>query len=290
MILDDIKEKFRLTNSYEDWKEYRQYLTDIVIGCGKKKRSKSVAVIGAGRCNDIDLKALCRYFETVTLIDIDTGAVDEAVARLAVDEANRVEFKEISLTGVNETDINLYFERVLAAVRCQGYKLTLDHFEKIVLSELDIIKHKLLTSDEVLTEAISKRDIVLCNGVFSQLFSTVSFFARSLAGSIPGSLFDGAVQTADRLEQELIGINNALIPVICKALLNVANDFSVFGNEYLTDAPVEGARQCIEAVRGSGRDADEFEIPWNFNHMEKVTYNMLIQVVEGNSILSRHGK
>ena len=279
MILDDIKQKFRLPDAYEDWREYRQLLTDTVIECGNGDQSKTIAIIGAGRCNDIDLKALCRHFEIITLVDCDSDAMNEAVAKLTDDEAKRVEINSTSLTGINETDLNLYFESVLSAVRNQGYKLTYDSFEEIILSELEIFKDKLPTSYEILIKELPKRDIVLCNGVFSQLFSAISFFVRSVAGSIPDSLFTGAMQAADRLEQELKSMNNVVIPVICKALIQSANDYVIFGNECLKTDPVEGAGQCIEAVRNSGRTVKEFECLWDFNRREKVTYNMLIQVV-----------
>ncbi len=284
MILDDIKQKFRLPDAYEDWREYRQLLTETVIECAKGDNSKTIAIIGAGRCNDIDLKGLCWHFESITLVDCDSTAMNEAVSKLTGDEAKRVEINNTSLTGINETDLNLYFERVLLAVRNEGYSLTYDSFGEIILSELEIFKDKLPTSYEILIKELPKRDIVLCNGVFSQLFSTISFFVRSVAGSIPDSLFTGAMQVADRLEQELKSMNNAVIPVICKALIQSANDYVIFGNEYLKADLVEGAGQCIEAVRNSGRTVKEFECLWDFNRREKVTYNMLIQVVAGEGI------
>ena len=284
MILDDIKQKFRLPDAYEDWREYRQLLTETVIECAKGDNSKTIAIIGAGRCNDIDIKALCRYFETITLVDCDSTAMNEAVAKLTDDEAKRVEINNTSLTGINETDINLYFESVFSTVRNQGYKLTYGSFGEIILSELEILKHKLPTLTETLIQEMPKRDIVLCNGVFSQLFSVISFFVRSVAGSIPDSLFTGAMQAADRLEQELKSMNNKVIPVICKALIQSANDYVIFGNEHLKTDPVEGAGQCIEAVRNSGRTVKEVECLWDFNRREKVIYNMLIQVVTGEGI------
>ena len=284
MILDDIKQKFRLPDAYEDWREYRKLLTDTVIKCGNGDQSKTIAIIGAGRCNDIDLKTLCRHFEIITLVDCDSDAMNEAVAKLTDDEAKRVEINSTSLTDINETDLNLYFESVLSAVRNQGNKLTYDSFEEIILSELKILKDKLPTSYEILIKELPKRDIVLCNGVFSQLFSVISFFVRSVAGSIPDSLFTGAMEAADRLEQELKSMNNVVIPVICKALIQSANDYVIFGNECLKGDPVEGAGQCIEAIRNSGRTVKEFEYLWDFNRREKVTYNMLIQVVTGEGI------
>ena len=280
MILDDIKQKFRLPDAHEDWREYRQLLTDTVIGCAQGYKSKTLAIIGAGRCNDIDLKVLCSYFETIKLVDCDLDAMNEAVSKLTGDEAKRVEINNASLTGIDEADLNLYFERVLSDVRKQGYKLTYDNFSEIVFSELGLIKHKLTLSEGTLIKELPKKDIVLCNGVFSQLFSTLSFFVRSVAGSIPDSLFTGAMQVAERLEQELKSINNEVIPVICRALIQSANDCIIFGNEYIENNPVEGAGQCIEAVRNSGPAVQEFETLWGFNRKEKVAYNMLIQVLQ----------
>ena len=42
---------------------------------------KNIGVLGAGNCNDIDLKQLCTGFENVTLIDIDRDAVVGGVER-----------------------------------------------------------------------------------------------------------------------------------------------------------------------------------------------------------------
>ena len=58
MILNDIKNKFRLVNAYEDWKDYRLLLTDTVIEAGGGDSTKTLSVIGAGYCNDIDIRRL----------------------------------------------------------------------------------------------------------------------------------------------------------------------------------------------------------------------------------------
>ena len=75
MILQDIKRKFRLVDADEDWKDYRQLLTGMVIDAGGGDKIKTVTVIGAGYCNDIDIISLCRNYKAVTLFDCDIEAL-----------------------------------------------------------------------------------------------------------------------------------------------------------------------------------------------------------------------
>ena len=109
------------------------------------------------------------------------------------------------------------------------------------------------------------------------MFSMISFFIRSVAGSIPDSLFRDAIQAADIVEQKLKNASEAVIPVICKALLKSANCV-IFGNEYNKDRPVEGAQCCIDTLRQSGSIVKEIEATWTFNRHENVEYNMLLQI------------
>ena len=78
MILNDIKNKFRLVNAYEDWKDYRLLLTDTAIEAGGGDSTKTLCVIGAGCCNDIDIRRLSAAFEKIYLVDCDTEALGEA--------------------------------------------------------------------------------------------------------------------------------------------------------------------------------------------------------------------
>ena len=272
MILNDIKNKFRLVNAYEDWKDYRLLLTDTVIEAGGGDSTKTLSVIGAGYCNDIDIRRLSAAFEKIYLVDCDAEAMGESAKTCA-----KAEPKTISLTGIYEADVSAYFEDTLTALREQGSKLNYEVFKEILTSKLEVLFEKLITNENDLADQLPHSDIILCNGVCSQLFSMISFFIRSVAGSIPDSLFRDAIQAADIVEQKLKNASEAVIPVICKALLKSANCV-IFGNEYNKDRPVEGAQCCIDTIRQSGSIIKEIEATWSFNRHENVEYNMLLQI------------
>lgn len=272
MILNDIKNKFRLVNAYEDWKDYRLLLTDTVIKAGGGDSTKTLSVIGAGYCNDIDIRRLSAAFEKIYLVDCDAEAMGEAAKTCA-----KAEPKTISLTGIYEAYVSAYFEDTLTALREQGSKLNYEVLIEILTSKLDVLYEKLITNENDLADQLPHSDIILCNGVCSQLFSMISFFIRSVAGSIPDSLFRDAMQAADIVEQKLKNASEAVIPVICKALLKSANCV-IFGNEYNKDRPVEGAQCCIDTIRQSGSIIKEIEATWSFNRHENVEYNMLLQI------------
>lgn len=281
MILEDIKQKFKLINAYEDWKDYRQFLTDMVIKADGDK-SKIVTVIGAGYCNDIDIKRLCRHYENIQLVDCDLESMVKFSNKLE-DDTEIVRLLPLSLTGIEESDVSTFFEETLIALKRFGKTLTYEKFEEILMLKLDKLLDKTIATEEKLSNRLPKSDVFLCNGVCSQLFSIISFFIRSVAGSIPETLFTGAADVAERADQKLKEKNERVIPLICSALLETAGDYVIFGNEYSKKCPVEGAQRCIESVRNSGRVIKETEAVWHFNRKENVNYNMLLQVCVGRN-------
>ncbi|HET6146986.1 MAG TPA: hypothetical protein VFH68_05600 [Polyangia bacterium] len=57
--------------------DHRARQTDLVLGAG----GRTLAVLGAGNCNDLDLERLTAAFDTVHLVDLDEEALRRAVAR-----------------------------------------------------------------------------------------------------------------------------------------------------------------------------------------------------------------
>ena len=64
-------------------------------------RNQTLCVLGAGNCNDIDLPALCAGFRTITLVDIDAGALRGAALRQGVADSSQVRLRGgVDLTGI----------------------------------------------------------------------------------------------------------------------------------------------------------------------------------------------
>ena len=281
MILQDIKRKFRLVDADEDWKDYRQLLTGMVIDAGGGDKIKTVTVFGAGCCNDIDINTLSRYFKDVALLDCDFEALTKVKNGPREEEAKKIKLIQASLTGIDESDISVFFDGTLAELQRYGKLLTRQSFEEVIMTNLDKLISKMYAAEDELIQLLPRTDIAVCNGVCSQLFSIISYFIKSVAASVPEVLFTGAFEVADKAEQKLKKCNDVIVPMIVSALMKVTGDCVIFGNEYIKDHPVEGAYQCIAAVQKSGSKIKELEAKWNFNRKENIAYNMLLQVCQG---------
>lgn len=185
-VYADLKEKFILPNAFDDWREFRTRLTDSVIR-HKDCKAESLAVIGAGRCNDIDLERLWPGFQKITLIDIDAEAMEEAVKRLPTAGISRVEILPLSLTGIGEKDFTQCCDSIYFAVRSAGRRLTTEKYDEIIRREIESLEMMLISSED-LASRLPACDMILYNGVCSQLFSILSFFLRSITASVEEAL------------------------------------------------------------------------------------------------------
>ena len=278
-IYRQLKEKFIMRDAFSDWKDYRESLTDIVLSYPGEK----LAIVGAGRCNDIDVNKLYETFSGITLIDIDEEAMREGIARLDDVNIEKTEIKRLSINGLYEEDIDAFCDKLLSYVRSEGKNLTHEKYEKKICDMLNVLKERMISNMEELEDYFTGEsfDIILCNGVFSQLLSMISFFINSVSQSIiDAGIFD-AQTTIQKTEAYLTQINNELIPVIVNILIDFANKTVIFGNEYSEDGNIEGAYQCIKYTREKYKPKERY-LKWSFNIKEKTEYDMLIQIINKN--------
>ena len=273
-IYRQLKEKFVLKNAHEDWKDYRSALTMIA----NEYAGGSIAIIGAGRCNDIELAAL--LFDRIILIDVDAVTMREATEGLSPAMREKIRPVEASLTGITEADTEAFCARVLNFVRDQGKDLSADAFESCLNEAIDILFEKTSAAEKELSEVIfgTRYDVVLCNGVCSQLFSMILFFIRSVAHSVGDTILPEATGIADQAEKRLSCMNDRLIPTIAGAIAAGAKKAAIFGNEDPENAPVEGAHQCMRYLR-ENHAPEERTLQWMFNAAGQVRYRMTIQIL-----------
>ena len=275
-VYRQIKDKFIMRYAREDWAVYRSQLTDIIL----EKSPKSVMIVGAGRCNDIDLEKIAGMTEKVICVDVDEEAMQAAISAIPEEFRGRVECRNVSLTGISEADLEGFCDKLLTAARAEGRSLTENSFRTLLMSELDALKDKMVRSEEELMGKLPEKsvDTVVCCGVHSQLFSTVSFFIRSMISSLKDILPELS-ESEQLVDIMLHDMNNRVIPIIDNVLWRTAEKTVIFGNEYNPDNPVEGAEQCITYV-GDHMNPEERHLRWEFNRAEGVTYNMMIQICE----------
>ena len=285
-----------MRDAREDWAAYRDQLTDLVEGLlpGAQPSVSAevltpgrVTIVGAGRCNDIDLRRLTASAGNVLLLDVDRSAIQEAVLSLPEKLQRKAECRAASVTGITEEDLDAFCSDMLAYARAIGRELTVEAFRRQLMTGLERLEKKLIRNEEDLRTVLpeASAEVLVCCGVCSQFFSTLSFFIRSLLHSLQ-EILPGVEAMEDEVNERIHRMDDHVIPIINRALCRAARTAVIFGNEYMPDRPVEGAHRCIEDVRKHLRP-EEIHLTWDFNRAEGITYDMLIQVwIDYTSICS----
>jgi hypothetical protein len=88
------------TRGQWDWyASHRRAIERLIVPEGRGQR---ICVLGAGNCNDLDLKWLAGAYGEVHLVDIDRPALDRAVARQGVANAPTIRLHApVDLTGIS---------------------------------------------------------------------------------------------------------------------------------------------------------------------------------------------
>ncbi|MDE7327851.1 MAG: hypothetical protein K2N63_16495 [Lachnospiraceae bacterium] len=107
-----------LPHAWEEWCGYRSQVTDYLIG--NSKRGTSLAIFGAGRCNDLDLGRLLGHFSQVTLLDVDEKAMWEGLEKYGDFErgkggkaSQQLIVFPVDFTGITAEDLIAFAEAFL---------------------------------------------------------------------------------------------------------------------------------------------------------------------------------
>ena len=262
-----IRESFRIPDAFSLWEEYRERLTGCVLDEGRAvpgwrlpegqspaaDADRSLAVLGAGAMNDLDLKRLAARFRTVVLIDSDLSSLEEGLRRYGLEGTGEIRLLRGSLTGITEADAEDFFCALYTrSVRsARAGRLTPERFLSDSLELLSGLEQRLFRTGEAFQALLPPGgfDTVVCAGLHSQLFSLLTLSWQVLAGSLSEQVFRGPVP-AEPVLQRVKEWNGALIPLLDRAVLRAARRRALFGFEYDPAAPVEGAFQGLRDVQG----------------------------------------
>lgn len=96
---DDQSRMNQSTRGQWDWyASHRRAIERLIV---PEARGGRICVLGAGNCNDLDLKWLAGAYAEVHLVDIDPAALERAVARQGVTDAAGIRrHASVDLTGI----------------------------------------------------------------------------------------------------------------------------------------------------------------------------------------------
>ena len=282
-ILAAVRQEFIIPDAFENWKGYREKVTDLILAhpaegsrAAGAAEATSLLVLGAGRCSDIDLGRLRRAFSKVVLADTDLSAMREALRRYGLEEDPGVHLRRISVTGIGEEDTAEFADTLFRYVCAWQGLMTEEEYRQTALGLLDRMEEKLFSSPEDFRAVFPERyDMVACFGLHSQLFSLLSRIYRVITANVSEQLFGGRPLDETQFHDRIRRWNAALIPLLDRAMLTAAKGHLAVGCEYSPGAPVEGAFQCLRDFEALAPDAERVLLRWPFDPARGKEYEVL---------------
>lgn len=263
-IYDRIIELKQMRNCYEMWEEYRENLTSYIIK--HVSAGDEIAVFGAGRCGDIDLKLLSDAGACISLFDNDYDAMSEAVEHYGIDAECILcdfvgifpdEYREIQDIVVRELRRHNSIEKAA----CEVYKYLQEVYAALSGK----------------TPAFGERcfDMAICAGVCSQINNTAAWIWEAVCNTFQ--------YTDDEIFNLIKENNSKCVEKFHGAIINSVRGKFIAVNElerYGVQGSVEGAWQAINDIKKSDKIKviDEKMCDWIYNN--NIKYRMLIQYAE----------
>lgn len=277
-VYDRLREWQAIPNAYEDWREYRKGLTDRILSC-KDFAGGSALILGAGACNDLDLRRLSEAFETITLLDRETAPMKEGVLRQLGAASEKIEMVAADLLGITDEDYRTFCELLQSQVNLYGKQTDLDMLAQEACGYIDEIYEK--TENALQNKAFSftigrSWDMVIIAGVHSQLNNMFAWIFDAYSQALG--------KRANVVNQSVANESTKRIRLLHAAVLGWAKkDVFLALEECRVGIPggVQGAYQGIQDLferskRGEIRLIEKEELGWPFDSRQGIIYQMRI--------------
>ncbi|QAT43629.1 hypothetical protein [Aminipila luticellarii] len=208
MILNIYEQYNADEGCHERWKRWEQHRNTLHSVLNEQIFSsagiKDAVILGAGRCEDVDLRRLLKHVESLTLVDYDYNSMEKALER---QQLSRQEKEKIILEG-NIEFTGFYGEDFVTE--------TLDKIKRKENPEsvVQFVKKHLSSVKDSLGELLDNRpySLVISGAVHSQLIVPFTQIAA----------FDS--EYTDRLMQEAAPIANILAEDYNRSLLSLVKE------------------------------------------------------------------
>ena len=268
------------------WKSHREHINTMLshqaFAGGK---IKDAVILGAGRCEDMELKFFLDHVETLTLVDYDSDSMVKALERQHVseDERNRIVLiGDIEFTGFYKEE---FVNRIISLMEAKEHpeivcKLIQEHLETVqsdLIQALGNRKYGLVVSGAVHSQLIVPFfDLISMDQDYNELKSQISTIANRLASNYNKDLLN-LVQEDGWLfsyfdVMELSERNNALrYEPIISALIRENEDEKV-ENLMAQFGGVAGARRGYEDLLDRTKKYENHLKSWIWNFRENKKY------------------
>lgn len=268
-ILERILKLYQIPDAHVRWSEYRERLTDYIIQ--NTMQGKTIAVLGAGASDDMDLARLYRHAKSLVLADKDLKAMQQAVKKYALDDQPDVQLIETNFLHISDA---VYLNLIsICKSDMEHMDFSMEKTGKKVIDYLSEVFEQIFSGGMEL--GIGDCAYVVAVGLHSQLsclMMQIWDIFLNMNGVKPQERASG-----DEVEAFLKGENDQLIPLFCDALERAAGEGLIIGVEDRVNdnnSRVQGAIQTIDYLVNRCRiEQDAFTfLQWPFR--EGITYTM----------------
>ncbi len=280
-VYDQLTQLQILEHAYVEWQDYRQLLTHTIIS--QVPSGAKLAIFGAGRCNDLDLKALVKHCDFIWLLDKDERAMRQALKQYDLDTSKKIQIKVCNFTGISAEVYRNYADMLVTEIRKKGLNTKVD---QLVDCALDYLKRIEIAFDEVQLDLGYKcYDYTVMIGVHSQLISMFDWIWQVMLQTL------GQEETCVRAH--IIQFNEKVVRKVNNALWQATRYQAIIGCEVgkmNQVGSIQGAIQALEDIertvlKGNLGRKNRVYLEWPFNKAQGVLYKMELQTLSINSKL-----
>lgn len=270
-VYAQLKKLQRIPDAYEKWADYRAAMTDYLLS--STGRDSTLAIFGAGCCNDIDLARLAGHFRSITLLDMDEAAMRQGLTRCQLHDFPGIRPEVLELVGITATDYEDFSALLTEQLQLFGSEIDPQLLAGVALSFLYPVYER--AESHRLRLGSRRFDYTVSFGLHSQLNNMFAWIWNAVAGPL------GCADASDGDTQVLSYLASRTAPIVSRVndtILDCTGRTAFFANELenlTSHTPVSGALECIRDVKERFPGCSAAVVDWAFS--ESVTYRMLLQ-------------
>lgn len=272
-LYDDLLSLQTIPTAYTDWAGYRERLTGFILE--HTAPHTTACIVGAGECNDFDLRRLNSHFDRLLLLDRNVDAMQEGMEKQGIRIPEEC-FMQADLLGIPDETYRSIADHMLAAIREQQRRAAPDTraVERLFLREMDAAYMN--RQPDKLMEQSGIVDYVICCGVHSQLLTVFPQMANVYRRYIN--------IRPEAIEQKVRRWIPGVMAELNDALFRWARKGVIVGLEECRIGEIggiDGASQAMDLLKKSGHTVlAQSSLRWDFDPKRNKAYQMQIMQIE----------
>ena len=275
-IYDELLKLQKIPDAYTNWQEYRERLTDYIISTLEPE--STLAVFGAGNCNDINLKRLQQHFSQIVLYDRDITTLYEALDTYHITLKENVILKETDFLGITPEEYREYADDVLRMIQVDGKNTDMDEVAEYAILRMKDLYQK--AEKRPLSFGNKCYDAAVAVGVHSQINNMFAWLWQVY--------LDAVGKREDTVFEYVKKQNDIIIPRFDRAVFSCVKKHVIFGLEKERigmSGGIQGAHQAfldIKEMQKRGECLIEESLPliWPFDVARNICYRMSILTIQ----------